>query len=124
MKRLVCFLLCVMLVTTPVFAGDKVLKLPDSLQRIEEEAFFHDTSIEDVILPSSVISIGTKAFAFSSIQHINLPGNIEYIADDAFEGCTLEYVKAEGNYCRVWCKEHNIKIYDPDPNETEINTDF
>ena len=124
MKAVICSLLCIMLLTTSAFAGDKVLRLPNALQRIEDEAFFNDSSISDVILPSSVTSIGTKAFANSSLRHINLPENIEFIADDAFDGCTLEYVEAQGDYCRKWCKEHNIKIYEPDPNETEINTDF
>ena len=59
-----------------------------------------------------------------SIRHINLPDSIEFIADDAFDGCALEYAKAQGEYCRKWCEEHHIKAYEPDPNETEINTDF
>lgn len=124
MKVLICFLLCAMLLIPSACAAGQALRLPEALQRIEDEAFFNDSSICDVILSSSVISIGARAFANSSIRHINLPDSIEFIADDAFDGCTLEYAKAEGEYCRKWCEEHHIKAYEPDSNETEINTDF
>ena len=124
MRALLCFLLCTMVLIPSALAAEGVLRLPEALQTIEDESFLNDSSICDVILSSSVTSIGSKAFANSSIRHINLTESIEFIADDAFDGCELEYAKAQGDYCRQWCRDHNIKTYEPDPNETEMFTDF
>ena len=77
-----------------------------------------------VILLSLSLAAGIcAAAAGESAAKIRIPEGC-VISADAFDGCTLEYVEAQGDYCRKWCKEHNIKIYEPDPNETEINTDF
>ena len=46
------------------------LTLPASLQNIEEEAFFGNTSIDEVILPEGIKTIGERAFAESSIASI------------------------------------------------------
>ena len=40
--------------------ADSVLRLPDALQIVDEEAFFGDTSLEQVILPEHILEIRTK----------------------------------------------------------------
>ena len=63
------------------------LTMPASLTEISEEAFYEDTSLDEVILNEGIKTIGTKAFAYSSIQRIYLPDSLDSIADDAFIGC-------------------------------------
>lgn len=79
------------LVVLAAFAGTAradTAVLPDGLEAIEDEAFCGDSSLWEVQLPSSLRSIGSKAFADSSVKKINFPSSIEYIAPDAFDGCS------------------------------------
>ena len=85
-----------------------VLTLPPFLQAVGEEAFLGDTSLYEVVIPSSVTRIEARAFAGSTLTRINLPAGIKYIAEDAFEGCRLRQVSAEGEYCLQWCADHGI----------------
>ena len=52
------------------------ITLPESLQIIEEEAFYGSTSLEKVILPYGIKEIGAKAFASSTLKEINLPESV------------------------------------------------
>ena len=82
--------------------------LPSSLTQIEEQTFFGDSSLEKVVLPDGLLSIGSQAFAYSGVKTINLPETIAFIADDAFLGCDLEQVDAKGEYALNWCKANGI----------------
>lgn len=79
------------------------LTLPANLKTIEAEAFSGDESLDVVVLPNGVTSIGSMAFADSGLTAINLPDSLTYIADDAFDG--PEYVRMtanEGTYAYNW----------------------
>lgn len=96
---------------TAAFAEDLVL--PSELARIEEQAFYGDTSLDGVILPDGLESIGSKAFAFSSLKVINLPGSLPAggIADDAFEGTSLERVFVPGGTAAAaWADEKGLPV--------------
>ena len=96
---LLLFILCV-----PAQAG-RTLTLPDSLEIIEDEAFYGDTSLESVVLPEGIERIGNRAFANSSVAEINFPDSLTYIADSAFSGVSQVYVSAEsGSYGYNWAR--------------------
>ena len=85
------------------------LKLPSGLVQIENEAFMGDTSLDIVILPNGVKSIGDKAFANSSIKRIYLPESITYIGNNAFYGCNnIIGYGLEGTYASEYFKMHSI----------------
>nr|MCR5173064.1 leucine-rich repeat domain-containing protein [Oscillospiraceae bacterium] len=63
------------------------LALPAETTVIEEEAFFGDTSLDEVVLPEGVTAIGPRAFAGSSVSRIYLPASLTEIAEDAFSAC-------------------------------------
>lgn len=98
-------LLCVLSVNT---AGAATLSLPNSLQTIEEEAFYGDTSLDEVILPEEIKTIGERAFANSSIATIYLPASINSIADDAFQNTSVIGTGLPGTYAHQWFTNHGL----------------
>ena len=79
---------CDKAVTHVLPAYDVALALPSGLTAIEEEAFCN-SNIQAVILPDTVQSIGSRAFAdCGNLLAVYLPDNLSAsIAGDAFEGC-------------------------------------
>lgn len=89
-----------------------ILRLPDGLQEIRERAFLHCDNLFEVIIPSSVTSIGMSAFSgcpqlavvrmsgqvneldellfanCSNLAAIDLPEGISVIRWSAFSGCS------------------------------------
>ena len=61
--------------------------LPDSLTKIEANAFHQCSKLERVSLPKSLIRIGDCAFkGCSLLSRFELPESV-HIAENAFEGC-------------------------------------
>lgn len=75
------------LVVPPVLRGRMV-------RHIADEAFSNNTTLQCVVLPDTLSSIGRNAFAFcSNIKNIHMPDSIEYIDHGALSHCkALEYV--------------------------------
>ena len=73
--------------TSVAFAN--TIALPDALLTIEEEAFYGDTSIKNIVLPEGVRSIGARAFANSSLSDKYLPLSINYIGENAFKNTSV-----------------------------------
>mgnify|MGYP002523496160 CR=1 FL=1 len=44
-------------------------------------------SIENILLPQSLIAIGRKAFRFNVFKNIEIPDSVQYIGDEAFMDC-------------------------------------
>ncbi len=85
------------------------LVLPENLTEIKAEAFEGNTSLDEVVLPEGIETIGSRAFADSSIASINLPSSITYIAEDAFEGCgNLQMTAQEGSYAYDWATAEGL----------------
>lgn len=85
-----------------VIVGDSVLLLyngnkdtvdvPDGVRHISS-AFAQSTTIDDVKLPDSVLTIGRYAFSASSIKNIYFGNNLRYVGGMAFMDCDyLTYV--------------------------------
>ena len=84
MKRLCILLLVLMNVCCALAEG--TLTLPAGLEVIEEEAFYGITAFDQVVLPSGVREIHSRAFAGTGITEVTLPDSLTFIADDAFDG--------------------------------------
>lgn len=61
-------------------AGEKVIS-------ISTRAFMGNTDIEEITVPSTVISIGDYAFYRSSITSCNIPSSVKVIGDCVFTNC-------------------------------------
>ena len=77
---------------------DSTLNIPSKLDGytvsgIDDEAFYNNTNITNVVIPSSVTYIGYRAFAGSSITSINIPSTVTdfgldwYDSGNTFENC-------------------------------------
>jgi len=82
LRTIISTLLC-LVVIVPSMAD--VLTLPLGTKVIEEEAFYGDKSLDEVVLPEGIKTIGENAFANSSLKKINLPESLESMADNAID---------------------------------------
>ena len=91
-----------------------VLMIPAEVQEIEEEAFYGNQSLDEVVLPGNIKRIESKAFSKSSVKKVNLPDSIEFIADDAFDsGADINMTANPGTTAYAWAVEHGyIKTTD------------
>lgn len=90
---------------------------------IEEEAFYGDTNIDEVVLPEGIEEIGERAFAESGLRKINLPSTLsaDSIADNAFEQ-GVDVTAQEGTGAYNWAVEHGfIEEYKTTLPETPAN---
>ena len=56
---------------------------------VYNEAFYFCSSLIDVTMPDSVVSIGSYAFAYcSNLESITIPYSVTFIGYGAFDGCT------------------------------------
>ena len=75
-----------MLVYHPV-ANDKVYTVPDGFEKIGRDAFFHN-SMEEIIIPDSVKSIGGSAFfQCGKLKTVRLPEGLTEISNTMFSQC-------------------------------------
>lgn len=110
-RRILCLLLTGLLCLSAAPGFAATLTLPSGLKVIEEEAFLGNTSLDEVVLPEGLQSIGRKAFAKSSVKVVHLPNSINIIEQGAFENCEISYVVAEeDSYSYTWAKEAGISI--------------
>ena len=89
-------------------SSDPILQVPAGTKAIASETFFGDRSLDTVILPEGLESIGSKAFAKSSVRLIFLPESVNHIESDAFSGCTVVgYGKKDGTYAANFFSSHS-----------------
>ncbi|MGN0598958.1 MAG: leucine-rich repeat protein [Oscillospiraceae bacterium] len=73
----------------------KYIELPDSMQNVSDNAFDIESgyasaglSVEEVIIPDSITSIGSRAFYnCSALKSLKIPNNVVEICDSAFKKC-------------------------------------
>ena len=110
MKRVIAVLLTLsilMSLCSNVLAD--TLRLPGSLKRIEEEAFYGDASLDEVEIPNGVQEIGPRAFAQSGVTRISIPSSVITIAGDAFENAANVTIYSEDNaYAHEYSDLHGI----------------
>lgn len=100
----------VSMLSSTVAYGQETLIIPQKTSVIQQEAFYGDLSIEDVVLPKQIKSICDLAFAESSLQYINLPESIEYISENAFHNCNeMTAFVYNGSYASLYCENNKIQ---------------
>lgn len=73
---------------------EKTVKILDEVDgrpvtEIKQSAFYGNETVEEVILPDSIKTIGYEAFAYcSALKKINIPGGVTVIPRSCFEGCS------------------------------------
>ena len=74
------------------FCNDKLLKeisLPGSIEKIEEDAFFRCESLIINRLPEELKYIGNSAFSWTSMQNVVIPSSVHFIGNAPFpKDCT------------------------------------
>ena len=68
--------------------GTNEFNIPDTVEIIEEQAFYMHGRIKNIKLPSSIKEIRIQAFAYSSLEKIEIPEKIEKIEYNAFSSCS------------------------------------
>lgn len=75
------------------------VELPDGLEHIGQSAFWYcPLNKKELILPSSLKTVGGDAFGCSQVETVVLPSSIESVSDDAFIGSSLKNVLFDGTY--------------------------
>ena len=65
------------------------LIIPETVQSINNYAFYYCTSIKSVTIPNTVKTIGESVFArCTELKNINMPNSIESIGESSFAGCS------------------------------------
>lgn len=110
MKKLSClFAVLSFLLSIHIIALADSVILPDTLEEIEEEAFFLDSSITDVTIPYGTKVIGPRAFANSGLKTILIPGTVNQIDSTAFDGLSDAFTiyAPSGSYGHLFAVNHH-----------------
>ena len=100
-------MLAVFVLSPGTAALAETLTLPADLTAVEDQAFFGDESLETVVLPERLETIGSKAFAGSGVTAVNLPDSMTFIADDVFDDTSIAALTVnEGTYAYTWAVNH------------------
>ena len=76
------------------FAAFTEVRIPNSVRRIGDQAFFNNEKLAKVIIPSSVVDICTEAFVGTAIRSVVIPNPDAGVRYNAFpEGCEVIHVK-------------------------------
>ena len=67
------------------------VSIPDgNLTALPDFAFYEDTYLSEVNLPSTIRTFGNGCFEnCESLESINLPDSLKYIGEEAFQGCSF-----------------------------------
>ena len=86
-----------------------VVKLPDSLRIIDQEAFLKDQSVKCILVGPHVTEIKAKAFAdMPELSLVVIPDTVRKIADNAFDGSHPAIRCAAGSTAEQFAKTHGL----------------
>lgn len=64
------------------------VRFPQNLSSIEEGAFFSCDSIDDIVLPEKLVSIGDMGLTGIGIKHLRIPMSVKNVGNRAFAACS------------------------------------
>ena len=64
-----------------------IVTLPANLQTVEPYAFYNTLSLDSLVLPSTVKTVGEEAYHYSMLLSLTLPEGLETIGRNAFREC-------------------------------------
>ena len=67
------------------YSGLRNISLPSTVTSIGERAFYNLNYLHDVIIPEGVTSIGDRAFAVCGIDHLLIPNSVTTIGNYSFD---------------------------------------
>lgn len=90
--------------------ADRIV-LPSGTTVVEDEAFYCDQSLTELILPEGLLRIGSKAFASTALNSVVLPQSLQYFARDAFDfsNADFEFYIYEGSDIAQLCEEYELQ---------------
>ena len=93
--------------------GVKNVIIPETLNSINDYAFYECRNLTSVVIPDSVTTIGNYAFGWcKNLTSITMPNNVTNIAEEAFYGCSGindVYISNLSTWCKVpfWTNVQN-----------------
>ncbi|MBQ6563813.1 MAG: leucine-rich repeat protein, partial [Clostridia bacterium] len=90
--------------------GTPTMRTPGALTEIEEEAF-EGTAAEVVEIGYGVTSIGARAFADSQLEQIILPSSVESIGTGAFDSGVAVFGEFD-SYAMNWALSNGFRFYE------------
>ena len=96
-------------------SNDSVVEINKDTKFINSRAFSSKYSLEEVILPDGLISIGGSAFAScKSLQSIIIPDSVTYLGSFVFHGCSaltnVYYVGTEEQWNNIEISSNNNEL--------------
>ena len=76
--------------------GAETFTVPDGITTIAKYAFSFNNTIKEIILPSSISTIGNSAFRRSGVKKINLPPSLTQLGSYAFASSAIEEIDLSG----------------------------
>lgn len=67
-----------------LWEGVEKLVLPKGMTSIESSAFYQCSSLSNIYMPITLVSIGASAFEGTSIKEVTIPTRVEKVASNAF----------------------------------------
>lgn len=100
--------------------GIATLTINEGVKEIGEYAFYNCSSLNKVSLPSSLLSIASKSFAFTALEELTIPAGVESISSYAFDNSKIKAFTVEetnamfsANEGVIYNKEQNVLYFYP-----------
>ena len=75
--------------------------IPDSVEKLEANAFYNNTQLTQVTIPDSVTYIGDWAFNNTQLTQVTIPDSVTYIGNFAFANTQLTQVTIPNSIIRI-----------------------
>ena len=88
------------------------LVVPSSVTSIGSSAFYNCSNLTSIIIPSSVTSIGSYAFSYCTrLTSVVIPSSVTFIGSDAFQYCYKVTIYGYlGSYAETYANENDISF--------------